>query len=144
MNGQHASHQYLAAAVEAADPLQRVAMLHECAARSARDAIRHIGNNEIEPAHKAFARAKNIILHFIASIPGDDDSDLAANLRGLFQFAYQKLVEGNLRKDRACAEAALEVLHTLAEGWADFSAQRRPAAPATNAEPKTLSAPIEA
>ena len=144
MTGQHASHQYLAAAVEAADPLQRVVMLHEHAVRSVRTAIRHIDGKEPAAAHAALTKAKNIVVHLLASVPEDDDSELAAHLRGLFKFAYAKLVEGNLRKDRACVEAALDVLRTLAAGWAEFHAQNLPTASAPSAGPATLAHPVEA
>ena len=123
-----ASQEYLAAEVEAADPLHCIVLLHEGAARFTREAIRHIERQDFEGAHSAFVKAKSIVMHFLASIPEEDDGDLAANLRGLLRYAFSKLVEGNLRKDPQCAEEALQVLRTLGEGWATLELQR-PASP---------------
>ncbi|MFP4055863.1 MAG: flagellar export chaperone FliS [Candidatus Brocadiia bacterium] len=135
---QRASRQYLAAEVEGADPLTRVAMLHEAAARFIRQAAAGIEEGEPARAHEAFLRAKRIIAHFLASIPEDDPSDLAADLRGLFTFAYRRLAEANLRKDPHAARQALQVVRTLGEGWAELTAHRGERPPqAPGAEPKT-------
>jgi len=146
MNAVNATQEYLAAEVERADPLRRVALLHEHATRCVGRAVRHIERREMAQAHSAFVKAKNIVLHFLASIPDGDDSEVAANLRGLFQYTYQKLVEGNLRKDPQCADAALEVLRSLGEGWAELDTQRRSAAAgqAADDEPPTTGVSLEA
>ena len=128
MSSQQASQEYLALEVECADPIRRVALLHEGAARFTREAIRSIERRDFEQAHNAFVRAKNIILHFLSSVPEADDSDLADSLRGLLQFTYVKLVEGNVRKDPRSAQKALEVIRLLGDGWSALDAQRRPAA----------------
>jgi len=73
----------------------------------------------------AFLKAKRIVAHLLASIPEDDDSDLAANLRGLFRFAYLKLAEANLRKDPDPATQALKVIRDLAEGWGGLEQKLR-------------------
>lgn len=124
MTPQHASQEYLAAAVQAADPLRRLRMLHERAARALRQAIGHIERGDVPAAHDAFSKARAIVVHFIASIPEGDDSDEATHFRGLFHYCHQRIVEANLRKDVRCAESALGILSTLAEGWAELDAQR--------------------
>jgi len=124
MNPQDAAQEYLAAEVTSADPLRRVALLHEGAARFTREAIGCVERREFEQAHNAFVRARNIILHFLNSIPETDDSDLAAHLRGLLQYTYGKLIEANLRKDPRCAQEALQVIRSLGEGWAELDSRR--------------------
>ena len=128
MDRRHASANYLAAAIDGADALGRVVLLFQGCARFIRAAIRHIEAGRPEAAHQAFVKAKRIVAHLLASIPEADDSDLAANLRGLFQFAYRQLLEANVRKDPALAEAALQTLRTLAGAWTESAA--RPAEPA--------------
>ena len=124
MNRHRASQEYLVAEVESADPLRRIVLLHEGAARALRDATRHIEAREIESAHTAFVKAQHIVMHFLSSVPDEDDGDAAANLRGLFTYCYQQIAEANLRKDPDRARAALEVIATLGEGWAQLDAQR--------------------
>jgi len=128
MSSQQASQEYLALEVECADPVRRVALLHEGAARFTREAIHHIERRDFEQAHNAFVRAKNIILHFLSSVPEADDSDLADNLRSLLQFTYARLVDGNVRKNPRSAGEALQVIRLLGEGWSALDAQRRAAA----------------
>jgi flagellar protein FliS len=144
MNPQQASQQYLGAEVENADPLRRIVMLHERAARALREAVHHIEGREIEKAHNALVKAKQIVMLFLASVPDHDESDAAANLRGLLTYCYQQTVEGNLRKDPACARAALEVLTTLAEAWAELDARRRQAQAASPPDPQPTLEPVEA
>lgn len=134
MNPQQASLEYLAAEIEKADPLRRVVLLHEGAARFTREAIAHVARRDFPSAHHAFVKAKRIVAHLLASIPEDDDSDLAANLRGLFRFAYLKLAEGNLRKDTDCARQALEVIRNIADGWAGLERQSKARKPAAEKE----------
>jgi flagellar protein FliS len=125
MHPQQASHEYLAAQVDSADLVGRVALLHEGAARFTREAIRHIERRDFDQAHDAFTKAKRIILHLLSAVPDSDNSDLAAHFRGLFKYCYTQLVEGNLRKDPHCAEEALKVIRTLGEGWAGLGGERR-------------------
>jgi len=125
MNPRQASLEYLAAEIEKADPLRRVVLLHEGAARFTREAIAHLERRDFPSAHHAFIKAKRIVAHLLASIPEDDDSDLAANLRGLFKFAYIKLAEANLRKDPDPASQALKVIRDLAEGWGGLEQKLR-------------------
>jgi len=124
MTPHQASHEYLAAAVESAPPLRRMRMLHERAARALREAIEHIDRHDVPAAHDALAKARAIVVHFLASIPDGDDSDEAAHFRGLFHYCNQRIVEANLRKDIDCAQAALAIVTTLAEGWAELDDQR--------------------
>ena len=123
MNPQEASRAYLAAQVEGCTPLHRVVLLHQRLARALREAIGHIERREVPAAHEAFTKAKEIVVHLLASIPEDDESDLAAHLRGLLAHCYQQITMANLRKDRQGARAALEVVVALGEGWADLEAQ---------------------
>jgi len=134
MNLHQASREYLAAEVEGSDPVHRLVLLHEGAARFIREAVDHIGRRDFARAHDAFGKAKNIVMHFLGSIPEGDDSELAANLRGLFKYTYHKLVEGNLRKDPQSAQEALTVIRNLRDGWAALARERKtplppPAAP---------------
>ena len=135
MHPHHASQEYLAAEVEGSDPVRRVLLLHEGAARFIREAVEHIGRRDFERAHGAFGKAKDIVLHFLSSIPESDDSELAANLRGLFKYTYSKLVEGNLRKDPEPARDALAVIRNLRDGWSALARERKPAAPPASSAP---------
>lgn len=125
MDLQKAAQAYLTAEVESSDPLHRVTLLHERAVRALRQAIRHVQHRDVEAAHADFLKAQQIVAHLLVSIPDDDDGDLAAHLRGLFTFCYRQIGEANLRKDTACAEAALSALGPLAEGWAELDARPR-------------------
>ena len=125
MNPRQAPQEYLAAAVQTADPVRRIRMLHERAARALREALAAMDRHDVPAAHDALAKARAIVVHFLASIPDGDDSDEAARLRGLFHFCHQRIVEANLRKDAECARGALGILTTLAEGWAELDAQRQ-------------------
>lgn len=125
MNAQQAAAAYVTVEVESSDPLHRVVLLHRRLLRALREAMGHVERREIEAAHHDFTRAKEIVAHFLASIPEQDDSDLAAQLRGIFTFCYRQIAEANLRKDVACAQCALDAITPIAEGWAELDTQRR-------------------
>ena len=127
MDVRHAAGEYLAAEVEGSDELHRIALLHKAAERFVRQAVRAMSDQDVEGAHNAFIKAKKIILHFLSSVADDDDSDLAASLRGLYKWAYRQLAEANLRKDAQCAEAALEALEPTSGAWCHLD-HSRPAA----------------
>jgi flagellar biosynthetic protein FliS len=113
--------------LESADPLHCVVELLVGAARVTRAAMQHLERGDFEQAHQAFAKAQTIVLHFLTHIPESDESELATNLRSLFQFAYSQLVEGDLRGDAQCAAVALQIICTLSEGWSALEQDRRAA-----------------
>ncbi|MFW6161396.1 MAG: flagellar export chaperone FliS [Planctomycetota bacterium] len=125
MNPQQATEAYLAAEVESSDPLHRVVLLHRGLLRALREAKGHVERQEPAAAHEDFVKAKRIVAHFLASIPEEDEGDLAAHLRGILTFCYQQITEANLRKDVACAQCAIDAITPIAEGWAELEAQQR-------------------
>jgi len=127
MNLRQAAGEYLAAEVEGGDELHRVALLHQAAERLVRQAVRAVGDRDVEAAHTAFVKAKRIILHFLDNIPEHDDSDLAASLRGLYRWAYSQLAEANLRKDPRRAQTALDALKPISGAWRQLDHARPPA-----------------
>ena len=143
MNAQRAAQAYLAVEVESSAPLHRLVLLHERAVRALREGVRHVERREVEEAHADFVKAEQIILHFLTSIPEDDDGEVAVHLRGLFIYCFRQTAEANLRKDTRCADAALRVLVPLAEGWAELDAQRRPSArPEVSGQKSDLMPPL--
>jgi len=115
MSSQHAHQEWPAAEVDGPERLRRLVVLHEGVGRFIREAIRHVERRDFEKAHSAFLQAKHTVMHFLSHIPESDDSDLAANLRGLFSDSHRKVVEGSLRKELKCAEAALRVIRNPRE-----------------------------
>jgi len=127
MNAQQAAQAYRAAEVESGDPLHRVVLLHERTLRALHEAAGHIERREVEEAHADLVKARQILQHFIGSIPDGDEGELAANLRGLFTFCVQQVVEANLRKDPRHILVALDILTPLGEAWAEMDLRRRAA-----------------
>jgi flagellar protein FliS len=60
-------------------------------------------------------RAEDIVMELNASL--DMDYEISKNLRSLYNFIYQKLIEANMKKDPAAINEIEPILEDLKETW---------------------------
>jgi len=111
------SHAYLQTQVLTASPEQLQLMLYDGAIRFCEQALVAIQTKEIENSYVLITKAENIILEFINSLRDDVAPDTCENMRRLYLFCYEKLVEANLKKQLPPLENALKVLRHMRETW---------------------------
>jgi len=108
---------YLETQVLTAAPEQLQLMLYDGAIRFCEQARGAIETKEIEKSYQLLSKAENIILELLNSMRDEIAPETCANMRRLYLYCYEQLVEANLKKELKAVESALEVLRHLRETW---------------------------
>lgn len=126
--------QYLQVQVQTASPDQLLLMLLDGAVRFVEGAMERMERKDKEGKHELLLKAQKIILELIQSLNPSIGEKIYANLISLYKFIYQRLVDGNLRDDRACLEEGLKILGNVRETWRQAVALYRSAAASAEQE----------
>jgi len=108
-----------------ASPLELIIMMYDGAIRFCHQAENAIEEQNYNQANQMFQRAQDIIdeLNFSLNM---DAGEIAVNLRNLYEFINNKLVEANIKKDRTLLRQMVELLAELRSSWVELqSAQRQ-------------------
>lgn len=108
---------YLERTILDADPIELVRLLYQRVIACIRDAREHVAHRRIAERAAAITRAHAALSELRLSLREEAAPELANNLRALYDFVQQRLLDANVRQeDRPLAEA-LGVMLTLAEAW---------------------------
>lgn len=107
--------QYRQNAVLTADPGRLTLMLFQGAARFVRQAGERVAAKDIPGAHQACVRAQDILLYLLETV--NTELEIGKNLAALYDYMYRRLVEANVKKDRAILEEVAGFLEDLAHTW---------------------------
>ncbi len=113
----NASQEYLKNAVLTATPEQLQLMLYDGAIRFATRGLEAVQANDREGAFNALDRAQRIVLELNQGIRREVNPELADQMAALYNFVYNRLIEGNINQDQAALEDALRILRHLRETW---------------------------
>ena len=69
------------------------------------------------PLFTALDRAQRITLQMMDGLNRDANPTLVDQMRGLLDFIYRRLIDGNLYKDEAAVEDAIRILKLQRETW---------------------------
>ena len=116
---------YEKANVHTADQRLLILMLYDGSIRFMRKAVGKIEENNIEAAHNYLIRARNIISELLATLKPEKAGELGANLRQLYIYMFNRLVQANLSKDKEGVEEVIKLMSTLREGWAGVKQTRK-------------------
>ena len=111
------TNQYLKTKVLTASPEELQLMLYDGAIRFGEQARIAIENQEIENSYNLIVRAENIILELTNSMKDEIAPETCANMRRLYVYCYEQLVEANVKKTIEPLNNALKVLRHLRETW---------------------------
>ena len=100
-----------------ASPEELTLMLYNGAIRFASESILALDNNAVEKAHQANLRAQDIVREFRATL--DMNYDLSKGLDQLYEYIEYRLIQGNLKKDKAQLEEAKGMLVELRDTWVE-------------------------
>jgi flagellar secretion chaperone FliS len=104
--------------VSAADPHQLVSMLFDGLIQSLNAARGAMERGEIEAKGQAIGKAVRILEEGLkAGLNLAQGGDLAARLRGLYDYAIQRLSLANLRNDRTLVTEVIGLIEPLADSW---------------------------
>ena len=115
--GNQTSNEYFKTKVLTAAPEQLQLMLYDGAIRFCEQARPAILAGEIEKSFNLLTRAENILLEMCQGMRDELAPDTCRNMRDLYIFCYEQLVEANMKKDIAPLDDTLKILRHMRQTW---------------------------
>lgn len=110
-----AAMQYQRNAIQTASPAKLTLMLYDGAIKFANMAIEAIDKGDVEKANNNIIKVQNIIVEFRSTL--DMKYPVAKDFEVVYDYIYRRLVEANVKKDKAVLEDALHHIKTMRETW---------------------------
>lgn len=107
--------QYKESSVKTAGPEELTLMLYNGAIKFIGQGKIFIEQKNIEKTNEALKRAQDIINEL--NITLNMDYEVSKNLRMLYSYILEKLVDGNVKKDVAHLDEALDMVTSLRDTW---------------------------
>lgn len=102
--------------VMTATPEALTLMLYNGAIKFINESIESSKKKEYEKANTSCIKAQNIISEFRLTLKME--YEISKNLLALYNYAYDRLVEGNMNEDITKLEEAKDILSELRDAWA--------------------------
>jgi len=117
--------------VQTADQRTLIIMLYDGLIRFLRKARQKIDAGDIEGAHNYLVRSREIVAELLATLKPERGGEIGQNLKRLYSYAFDRIVEANLYKDPELVEEVIRIMNTLREGWTTMKQVEVPVAPGT-------------
>lgn len=101
--------------VMTASPAELTLMLYEGAIKFCNIAIMGIEQNDVQKAHTNIKKVEAIIEEFRSTL--DFKYPVAQDFDEVYKYLYDRLVQANLKKDKAILEEVLGHLRTMRDTW---------------------------
>lgn len=111
----NAYNQYKQNTVMTATPEELTLMLYDGSIKYMNIAKYSIENNEMQKAHDSLIRAQDIIIELNTTL--NMNYEVSKNLRSLYDFVINRLIDGNIRKESEPIEEALEIITGIRDTW---------------------------
>lgn len=111
--------QYQQNSIMLASPQKLVLMLYDGAVRFIKTAREAMLKRDFEGSNQNLIRAQDIISELNCSL--DMNYDISKNLRSLYNFINEKLIEANIKKDVAILDEVEPLLEDLRQTWYEAS-----------------------
>lgn len=109
--------------ITTASPAELTLMLYEGAIKFCNIAIVAVEQKQIEKAHKNIIKVQNIITEFQATL--DHKYPVAKDFENVYNYLTQRLIEANIKKDKAILEEVLGHLRTMRDTWKEVMRQSK-------------------
>lgn len=111
----NAAQAYKNNSIKTASPAELTLMLYNGAIKFVNIATAAIDENDIEKAHTNIRKAQNIIEELWSSL--DHKYTVWEDFDRVYKYIYNKLVEGNIHKDKEALEEALGRIREMRDTW---------------------------
>jgi len=111
---------YQQTSVQTSSQKQLIVMLYDGMHRFMTQACQAIDLDEIETAHINLNKTGKILLELLSTLREDRGGEVAANLKKLYVYCYERIVIANLKKDKAIIEEVMDVVGNLRDGWKEL------------------------
>ncbi len=115
--------QYQQSSIMTASPEELTLMLYNGAIKFINLAKIHIENKEIEKANNAIKRAQDIIMELNNTL--DMNYEISNNLRSIYTFIMEKLLDANIKKDNKFLDEALPLIEEIRDTWKEAIKEAR-------------------
>lgn len=113
---------YLRQMVETATPVQLISLLFQRGSELMEEAEQALRVGDFEEANEALVKAQRIVAELIRSLDMERGGDIAVNLRRLYTFVWERLLQANLRKAFEPLREAKTVWQELQDIWRQVEA----------------------
>jgi flagellar protein FliS len=108
-----------------ANPLRLILMCYEGAINSLKTAKEYYLAKEYEKKARELQKTLNILHELMQSLDFEKGGQIANNLRSLYQYLLQRIIEGDLKQDMTAFDEAISHLDELAVAWRNIAAGDR-------------------
>lgn len=119
----NAAEAYKRQQIMTATPEALTLMLYNGCLKFIDEGIQSVKDEKWEDANTSLQKAQNIISEFRITL--DMDYDISKQLMPLYNYTYDRLVEGNMKSDPAMLEEARGIIKELRDAWAQAMKKAR-------------------
>lgn len=113
--------------IQTAGPLELIIMMYDGTIRFINQGKKALAEKDYTLANQVLQKAQDIIDELNINL-NPEAGEIAVNLRNLYVFINQRLIEGNVKKDGKILDEVLQLLTTLRSSWAGLQTVKKPAA----------------
>ncbi len=113
--------QYLKREIEGKTNLEIVVMLYDAGLKFMKQAVSAIEEKNIEESHKKIIKAQNIVVELTNMLDMEKGGDISKNLKNLYSFINDRLMNANINKDIKSIEEASDIFQSLREPWVELA-----------------------
>lgn len=128
----NAAEAYKRQQIMTATPEALTLMLYNGCLKFMTEGMEHIDNKEWEAANNSIQKAENIISEFRITL--NMEYDIAKQLMPLYNYTYDRLVEGNIKGDTKLIQEAFDIIKELRDAWAQAIKKARQEKGTTNVQ----------
>jgi flagellar secretion chaperone FliS len=118
---QKVANTYQQANLFTANPVRLIIMCYDGAIGSLKLACQYYAAKEYEAKAKALQKAMDIIHELNGSLDMEKGGTIAANLRSLYLYMIQILLEGDIKKDVTMFNEVIRMLEELESAWKEIA-----------------------
>ena len=108
---------YFEQMILSASPIELVRLMYQRALAAVADAREHLREGRIRERAQAIKRAYAILSELMTSLDVEIAPELATNLRRLYCYMQERLIEANMQQKDGPLEETGRLLTTLADAW---------------------------
>jgi flagellar secretion chaperone FliS len=109
--------QYQNTQIQTASTGDLILLLYDGAIRFLNRAVLGIEEKRLDTAHADIVRGQDIVLELMTGLDFERGGELAVNLRELYLFMYQTLLQANLKKDVEKIHTVIRLLDNVRGAW---------------------------
>lgn len=118
-------HEYQKGAVNGASPVQLVIMLYDGALRFMEAGKHAMIAKDLDKQNHNLQRAQKIVLELMSCLDMEKGAEISKNLLALYSYAFEQLVQANMKDDPAGIDRSIKIFSELRESWVEIERNHR-------------------